>query len=538
MLAKLSLIFHTVIHLRFIQIYHQVYYKLRSRLIRAHRFANTKGYLSVRSQLNLDQMAYGYVPLSSNINLTNPNQVEFVFLNTAHSFKRAGIDWNYEEKGKLWNYNLNYFEFLFSEQLNADQGESLIRQYCDRFSEIRGGFEPYPVSLRGINWIKFFCRQELNDDNLNKALYRQYNVLMANIEYHILANHLIENGFSLLFAAYYFQNERFYRKARAILMEQLDEQILDDGAHFERSPMYHQIILFRILDCINLIQNNGWKGYEMLDKFSQKAGSMLYWLREITFSNGDIPMVKDSAFGIAPESDWLANYAEALGVFPSTKIKKLSVSGYRKLSTSTMELLLDVGNISPAYQPGHAHADETNFILYDQGTPLIVDTGVSTYEKDSKRQHQRSTMAHNCVLVNGQNSSQVWGGFRVAKRAKVDLHVDTTNEVSVSHNGYRAFGVNIMRSVSIEKDGFVIHDKVSPGRVGLDSEVLLHIHPDIEPEVTDSHILLHNVRIKTEGFHKVERESYMFASGFNQSERGVLLRLKLKSESKLLIEKC
>ena len=33
-------------------------------------------------------------------------------------------------------------------------------------------------------------------------------------------------------------------------------KILEDGSHFELSPMYHQIMLLRVLDCIQLIKLN------------------------------------------------------------------------------------------------------------------------------------------------------------------------------------------------------------------------------------------------------------------------------------------
>ena len=83
-------------------------------------------------------------------------------------------------------------------------------------------------------------------------------ILLDNLEYHLLGNHLLENGFSLLFGAYYFQDENLYKKAKEILEKELNEQILDDGAHFELSPMYHQLMLFRVLDCINLVKHNQW----------------------------------------------------------------------------------------------------------------------------------------------------------------------------------------------------------------------------------------------------------------------------------------
>ena len=61
-----------------------------------------------------------------------------------------------------------------------------------------------------------------------------------------MGNHLLENGFSLLFGSYYFRDEKLYSKAKEIIKTELREQILDDGAHFELSPMYHSIILHRI----------------------------------------------------------------------------------------------------------------------------------------------------------------------------------------------------------------------------------------------------------------------------------------------------
>jgi hypothetical protein len=42
---------------------------------------------------------------------------------------------------------------------------------------------------------------------------------------------------------------------------------------------------------------------------------------------------------------------------------------------------MNCGNILPSYQPGHSHADMLHFILYVSGKPVIVDTGISTYEK-------------------------------------------------------------------------------------------------------------------------------------------------------------
>ncbi len=55
----------------------------------------------------------------------------------------------------------------------------------------------------------------------------------------------------------------------------------------------------------------------------------------------------------------------------------------------------------PSYQPGHAHADTFNFVLNIHNEPLIVDTGISTYEANETRLKERGTAAHNTVTVSG-----------------------------------------------------------------------------------------------------------------------------------------
>jgi len=169
---------------------------------------------------------------------------EFIFLNCSKKF-RGKVDWNYGKYGKLWTYNLNYFDFL-NQGFNDDY-IALIEEFIDNIEMVDAGMDPYPISLRGINWIKFLSIHNINNSKINDSLYGQYYILHDNIEYHLLGNHLLENAFSLLFGAYYFQDDLLYQTSKKILISELEEQILDDGGHFELSPMYHQIILFRVV---------------------------------------------------------------------------------------------------------------------------------------------------------------------------------------------------------------------------------------------------------------------------------------------------
>ena len=84
-----------------------------------------------------------------------------------------------------------------------------------------------------------------------------------------------------------------------------------------------------------------------------------------------------------------------------------------------MVIIADVADIGPDYIPGHGHADVLSFELSLFGKRVIVNSGISTYELSEDRYKQRSTELHSTITIDNKNSSEVWGGFRVANRAKV-----------------------------------------------------------------------------------------------------------------------
>ena len=404
------------------------------------------------------------------------------------------------------------------------------------------GLEPFPISLRAINWIKFLSKHHVRDPKINASLYAQYKILIDKREYHLLGNHLLENGFCLLFGAYYFQDDILYEKAKQILTTQLDEQLLRDGAHFELSPMYHQIMLFRVLDCINLVEHNGWKKHELLELLKRKAVSMLGWLNAITFENGSIPLFNDSAQNIAPTTGELNTYAlrlsdEFKSTIKNSKIEMLSDSGYRKRKDDNYEIVVDVGNIGPDYIPGHAHSDTFGFELYVHGHPLIIDTGISTYEANDRRQLERSTRSHNTVEIDGESQSEMWGGFRVAKRAKI-LRLDETPECIVAtHDGYQHKGIFHTRKFMFGTDGISIHDEIDGGKTCI-SIAYLHFHPEVDVRLDNNTILCNDSIINFSGANVVLLEPYSFAPEYNKKIESVCAKIffDMKLEMKMSIQ--
>lgn len=402
---------------------------------------------------------------------------EFEFLNLRKDFS-GKLDWEWAGYGKLWTYNLNYFDFINQTTISRGEALALINDFTDNIAARRTGLEPYPTSLRVINLIRFLSLRDIRDAHLDELLWKQLRLLTRNIEYHLMGNHLLENGFAMLFGAYYFNDRPLYDKAVSILRPELEEQILPDGAHFELSPMYHSLMLLRVLDCLNLVEGNDSPfGVEIGPLLREKSRVMLGWLNAVSFRDGSIPLFNDAAFGVAPTVGRLREYAAMLGIVST--VSPLKESGYRKLATDHFELVVDVAMVGPDYQPGHAHADTLGFELHIHGRPVLVDTGTSTYQIDDYRSFERSTAAHNTVAVGGRNSSNVWAGHRVAQRARVTIAQDTPRLIAASHDGYRSIGIIHGRTLSATApDRLVIEDRLMGRRnAEVAGTAWFHFHP-------------------------------------------------------------
>jgi len=526
--GRLILFAKTISFLKPKQVYYRLYYLIKKRLPRKTYFVSeSKLYITFLNFYDYENSGIKYY------------KNEFTFLNKTKKFT-GEIDWNFSDYGKLWNYNLNYFDFLNNSDVSKETGLYLIKNHISIHKSLKDGLQSYPISLRSINWIKFVSKHKIDNPEINKTLLSDYYRLMDNLEYDLMGNHLLENGFSILFGSYYFKNESFYKKALKLIKQQLEEQILSDGCHFELSPMYHQIILYRLMECIYLIKNNTWgKEEEFLVFLVKKAEKMLSFLYTITYNDGNIPMFNDSAYDIAPLSLDLFQFAEKLDLhFDQIE---LTESGYRKVKTSEYELFIDFGKIGPSYQAGHAHADMLSFELKVNNNPFIVDRGVSTYESNNLRQEERSTVSHNTVAVLNKNQSEVWGGFRVAKRAKIIQFSHVNNVLTSVHNGFKDLVGNHKREFIYSENRIVIKDSLSKTNQ-IQATANFHFHPSIKIiSVSTCKICFSNgAEISYNSLKhpiKITTKSYKLAQGFNKtvsaSMASVTFNHQLTTEIKL-----
>lgn len=443
-------------------------------------------------------------PIEDEVSLIGEDH--FRFLNLEHKLPEIN-GWNDPKLEKLWIYNLHYFSDLTAQDSikRISWHKDLVAKWIDQNPPGFGnGWEPYPISLRIINWIKWSLNMQSSPgfqvpNRFSQSLAVQTQYLMKNLEWHLLGNHLFANAKALVFSGAYFQGKEaddWLKKGLQIIADQLEEQVLADGGNFERSPMYHAIFLEDLLDLINIAQTYpNLIDSKLVDHWNSRAKKMLYWLAVMSHPDNQISLFNDAAFKVAPTLHSLREYAlrlqldidqaiEAKSHAEPFLIEHLKESGYIRLTTDIASAFLDVAPIGPDYLPGHAHADTLSFELSLFGQRVIVNGGTSRYGIGAERLRERQTVSHSTVEVDGQSSSEVWGGFRVARRAyPLDLKIaGNENQVTVScsHDGYKRLAGKPLhrRTWVLNHHSIEIQDEILGGYSQARARFI--IHPEVE----------------------------------------------------------
>ncbi|MEQ8182880.1 heparinase II/III family protein [Marinobacter salarius] len=487
-MKRWSLLLHTVRYLKLWQLFYQIYYRIRKPRLKAQREPVLRG-------------AWVSWPFAAFLEPATDDGETFKFLGQVARFEG---DWNNFSFPKLWLYNLHY-----QDDLNA-KGADLRPEFCEHLVDtwIAGnppmqgnGWEPYCLSLRLINWVKYFGRlkpEQVKPEWLG-SLVSQTDALEQQLEFHILGNHLFANAKALVFVGVFLggeQGDYWLKRGLKLLDEELKEQFLDDGAHFELSPMYHATLLWDLADLIALRTASGMPELEQRARvWSTRFLKGLEWLRAMIHPDGEIAFFNDATLGIAPTYRDLQTYGEQLGIAspPDPMPRKLhsrwlNASGYAVIDwPGGHRLLVDVAPVGPDCQPGHAHADTLSFELSLFRHRVLVNSGISQYGDDSERHRQRSTSAHNTVEVDGENSSEVWAGFRVARRARpsnVDLQEsEGLVHLQARHDGYKRLPGKVVhhRRWLVTNEALQIEDELHGRFQGAVAH--LHFHPSVLVEL-------------------------------------------------------
>ncbi len=462
------------------------------------------------------------------------SQNDVILLNDSRVIDRADV-WFKNDIPLLWRYHLHYFDDLNA--VDAHKRESWHRHLIDRWIDenppvCKPGWDSYPTSLRIVNWAQWALSGHALKPEWKDSLASQSEWLSHNLERDLLGNHLLANAKALIFSGIFFGGTKagaWRKTGENILEEQLPVQILKDGGHYERSPMYHAIILEDILELIHLYQIFDLSVPPLL---SNHVVPMLRWMSEMTHPDGGISFFNDATLGQARGSKYLHDLAEAIEYKHEKKregtVKLLSESGYARVESRDAVLIADVGSLGPDVQPGHAHAGTLSFELSIKGQRIIVNSGISGYGLGKMREWQRSTAAHSTLELERSNSSVVWAGFRVAQRAKVvGAGVDEmSGTIWGEHDGYcRVNGLGTHRREWRISDNLLEITDTVQGSHRSNIRLIYHLHPLIKDVsiVNGNHVqLIHPgvgmVMLQLPDALKIDIDFGRYFPGFGENE--------------------
>lgn len=446
---------------------------------------------------------------------------DFLLINERHKVDLS--TWSVSEASHLWNFNLHYFEWGIAlaacwrktkDNRYLDCYKSLVRSWLKACPYMKGdAWHPYTISLRLVNWLiaaDLFNGELENDEELFSELqisiYRQYRHLLINQETHLRANHWWENLKTLVIVSAAFGEHEILSKTATRLEEQLSEQILPDGVHFERSLMYHKLVLEGMLR-VHLASTQ--LNFDLSDNYFQKMSAMLDAMASIEKGMGKTPFFNDSADGIAKTASAIILACRATLKIKANDAKiSFNYAGFYKLYEGNIAVVFFAGNPGPSYMLGHSHCDLLSYEVSINGTPILVNAG--TYAYQSKlRPCFRGTEAHNTAMVLDGEQMECWGEHRVARGVKnISVSKIEKNSLVAKYETYQ--GVFHERKISLKNRVLSIRDHFTYSRKPIVS--FIHLAPSVGALVNKQNTEFLNFRrqieVSTESDVSIEQGIY------------------------------
>ena len=544
-MSKILLFFHTV---RYLTV-RQIFFQLKARVFKSRVNLNKAQALNLRSDLNavLD-LSRGFVPRWTG---GEAGSVEggFEFISETVKYKE-GVDWSESRFGGLWLDHLHYFRYLDVLSGTADkvnQGYKLIMSWAiGRLSVNKAFWPPYNASERAFcmgRWL-LLNRGLLSEQQISKVtmiIYQDIDFVSQHLEWNLDGNHLLKNISAVWWGCHLF-DEAHAKKWQAMvnlhLKSIVSNQVLEDGLHYEKSPLYHQLALIDFVDILSVMPADSID-YDYLSSLVMKMYSAFKFL---IHPDGLSCMFGDSPANLsAPASEVIRFCDDFIGepLIPH----ELPVAGYYQLSTdSDFYIIADTGDLGPDEQMGHAHSDMLHFELSFRGKRVLVEGGTSSYYDSIRRPYERSTCAHNTLSLNGASQCQSWSNFRVAQRGhcQVNEHLiqKSKRTLVAQHDGFiSTYGVHHRRLFNYQKGVLIVEDFIDycfKNRAARIERIESYLHFSSRCYLKD--IDETSILISVDGdelYLVIENASFEITSmnygvGYNQIKKGTCVKMVMK----------
>lgn len=396
------------------------------------------------------------------------------------------------------------------------------------------------IGIRAISWLwtifLILPSRSLDDasaERIGRSLFSQLeHVNRYTSRYSSPNTHLIGEAAALFIGGLLFRDLKrpaaWLEQGAALLAEEAETQILEDGVHGELSSCYHCYTLDFYLQALALAERNQ---FPFPERVRRKICEMLRFLMHTTRPDGSLPGLGDDDGGRAlalqqknyrsfndalcvgaalfqrmdfkhvagayfEEALWLLGEEASqvyclLGSEPPDRTQAFfSWSGYLVQRSGwgplDSHLIFDCGGLG-MLGGGHAHADALSVVLFSRGRELLVDPGTFVYNgAPDWRNYFRSTPAHNTVTIDGRDQAERGGTFRwntkISCRAAIEPAPPPIEYAEAEHDGYGRLPQGVThrrRLLHIPAEYWIVLDDFrGPGNHTYD--FYYHLAPDVE----------------------------------------------------------
>lgn len=343
------------------------------------------------------------------------------------------------------------------------------------------------VALRAINWIwgfHFFagsraCAAPEFRRRLLRGLFMHGEFIVRHLEKaDVNGNHYLSDAAGLVFLGLFFQHtadgRRWLELGKAIVFDEMLEQVSDDGVDFEQSTAYHRLVLELFLTSYLLIEKHGQaipaaqlarleKMFDFVAAYTkpnglapligdaddgrvQKLGAQPINDHRYMLSTGAVRFgradLKAAAGRLWEESFWLLgpDAADVFDRLPESVERPSSVGfpsgGFFILRSPSSHVVIDCGEVGMRGRGGHGHNDITSFELFLNGMNAVTDCGAYLYSASREwRNKFRSTAFHNVAQIDDEELNRFIGEDALWQ-LKYDAHPTTVTWQSDGSGGY------------------------------------------------------------------------------------------------------
>ena len=409
--------------------------------------------------------------------------------------------WEKNNASKLWKEELHSFSWARDiRSIGTNNSRLFLRKSVEQWIKKYNKWSEFEwkdsiLAKRVSSLIEnfmFYCSsaEESFQDTLLKSICKQAN--------HLFKKNISEtDGFdriliikSIIIVALTFNN--FKKKLNFginLLLLEIENQILQDGCHYLKSPSIHLEFLKNLIDIKSYLIDAKKNIPQKLDTSISKSASVLKFFKS---GNGLLSTFNRSSYKSNNELNQVLIRA-------NSKLKTplfLEKSGFRRLSKNKITFIMDCGN--PVKED--VYAGSLSFEFSFAKSQIVVNSGPPHINNKKWMEAMKSTAAHSTASIDNTNSSDIFfqklkkRTDRIANVWSKNYQKGSSYWIDAAHSGYQNFfGLIHSRKIHIDTKNKIIrgHDylfktKNKYLRIPKNLQIRFHLHPKIDINITGS----------------------------------------------------